>query len=210
MHLTLRILPFLGEIFGMFFSILTIPYLSLGFITPFCLPWIYSGPLKKISPHLIGIEGDMPINQLEKLVFGTIAGHRRLQYSTSMRLDSQSNSQMHRGEGLPTIGSESIPAGHRVFTLVDTASPPEKIVNSISARTNCAQGTLTVTVFTAPKPPTVALLCGHESGFFRAVMCSYSAAGNCLHTETVLRMETSKWKLWESSATLGWVKLAMS
>ena len=198
------------HVFWFLFNIMTSFYLSLSFIAPFCLRWIYSGPLEEISPHLIGIEGSMPINQLERLVFGTVAGHGRLRYSASSTiLDSQGNSQMHRSGRLPTIDSNSIPAGHRVFTLLDTASPPEDIVNSISARTDYAQGTLTVTVFTAPKPPTVALLCGTESGFLRAVLCSYSAAGNCLHTETILRMQTSKWKLWESSATLGWVKLAM-
>ncbi len=183
-------------------------YLSLGFIAPFCLRWIYSGSLAEISPHLIGIEGSMPIDQLERLVFGTVAGHGRLRYSASSTIPhSQGNTQMHRSERMPTIDPQSIPAGHTVFTLLDTVSSLEDNVNSISARTDYSQGTSTVTVFTATKPPTVALLCGTESGFLRAVLCSYNAGGKCLHTETVLRMETSKW---ESSATLGWVKLAMS
>ena len=196
------------SIFSWCFKVSTSFYLGLGFIAPFCLRWIYSGPLVEISPHLVGIEGSMPIDQLERLVFGTVAGHGRLRYSESSTiLYSQGNSQIHRGGRKLTIDPESIPAGHRLFTLLDTASPPEDIVSSIPARTDHAQGTSTVTVFTAPKPPTVALLCGTESGYLRAVLCSYSAAGNCLHTETVLRMETS---ILESSARLGWVKLAMS
>jgi hypothetical protein len=59
----------------------------------------------------------------------------------------------------------------KVFTLVDTY-------------------TLTVTMFLAVRPPVAVLLCGHEGGMQRAVMCSYDWSTQTLYRETVLRMET--------------------
>ena len=66
---------------------------------------------------------------------------------------------------------------------------------------------MTVTVFSAPQPPTVALLPGTENGRVRTVLCSYNESTNALHTEAVLRMETS---MLNRSCKLGWVKLATS
>lgn len=64
---------------------------------------------------------------------------------------------------------------------------------------------MTVTVFAAAKPPSVALICGKEGGMLRAVLCSYERSTNSLQKECVLRMETPMWDL---SGLMGWVKLS--
>jgi len=66
------------------------------------------------------------------------------------------------------------------------------------------QGTLTVTVFTAEKPPSVALICGKEGGMLRVLLCSFDRARNGLRKETVLRMETP---MYDRSSLMGWAKL---
>ncbi|MCJ1451119.1 hypothetical protein MMC28_001454 [Mycoblastus sanguinarius] len=114
--------------FWLGFKVTTTLYLSLSFIVPFWMRWIYGGQLVEISPHLIGIEGTMPIDQLERMALGTVAGHGRLQYSASSGILCSRNSQTRTGVS-PTIDPESLPAGHRVFTLLDTASTQRSNLN---------------------------------------------------------------------------------
>jgi hypothetical protein len=64
---------------------------------------------------------------------------------------------------------------------------------------------MTVTVFAAERPPSVALFCGKEGGMLRAVLCSYERSTNTLKKECVLRMETP---MWDQSIVMGWVKLS--
>jgi hypothetical protein len=49
---------------------------------------------------------------------------------------------------------------------------------------------LTVSLFTAVKPPSVALIAGREGGMLRVVLCHYERSTATLQKETVLRMET--------------------
>lgn len=95
--------------------------LGLSFVAPFCMRWIYGGQIVEVQPHLVGIEGTMPIEQLERISFGTVGGHGRLEYSASSeRLCSRDT--LTRTGLSPTIDPQSLPAGHRIFTLLDTAS----------------------------------------------------------------------------------------
>lgn len=64
---------------------------------------------------------------------------------------------------------------------------------------------MTVTVFAAARPPSVALICGKEGGMLRAVLCSFERETNSLKKECVLRMETP---MWNQSDLMGWVKLS--
>lgn len=97
-------------------------YLGLSFVAPFCMRWIYGGQMMEVQPHLIGIEGTMPIEQLERMVFGIVGGgHGWLRYSASSGRLCPRESQSRTGAPT-TIHPESLPAGHRVFTLLDTAS----------------------------------------------------------------------------------------
>jgi hypothetical protein len=68
--------------------------------------------------------------------------------------------------------AKSDPFGReKIFTLVDT-------------------NTMTVTLFSAVRPPIAVLLCGREGGMLHAVMCSYDSSTQTLYREAVLRMET--------------------
>lgn len=81
-----------------------------------------------------------------------------------------------------------LPKDHRLFTLIDT-------------------GTMTVTVFSALKPPSVALICGKEGGMLRVVLCSFEESRNCLHKETVLKLETP---MMDQARRHTWLKLDLS
>lgn len=63
---------------------------------------------------------------------------------------------------------------------------------------------MTVTVFSAERPPSVALIAGKEGGMLRTILCSYERSTNGLRKECVLRMETP---MWDASNAMGWVKL---
>ena len=96
-------------------------YLGLGLVAPFCMRWIYGGQIAEVQPHLIGIEGTMPIEELERMAFGIVGGQGWLEYSASSGRLCARDSQPRTGLP-PTIDPQSLPAGHRVFTLLDTAS----------------------------------------------------------------------------------------
>lgn len=81
-----------------------------------------------------------------------------------------------------------LPKDHRLFTLIDT-------------------GTMTVTVFSAARPPSVALICGKEGGMLRVVLCSFEESRNCLHKETVLKLETP---MMDQARRHTWLKLDLS
>lgn len=190
------------QTYNLIFQITRNIYLTLSFIAPFCMRYVYSGQMLQVQPYLIGIEGTMPMEQLERLAFGTATKPGRLEYTASSGTLCSRDPQSRNGVA-PTIDSGRVPAGHRIFTLLDTVSPSEAISR---ARTDYVQGNLKVTVFSAPRPPTVALLCGKEGGMLRAVLCSYNASTQALRRETVLRMETP---MWNRSSSVGWVKLAL-
>lgn len=57
----------------------------------------------------------------------------------------------------------------RIFALVDT-------------------NTLSVTLFSAVRPPVAVVLCGEEGGMQRALLCSYDWSTQTLYRETVMRM----------------------
>ena len=61
-----------------------------------------------------------------------------------------------------------IPLGQRLFTLIDT-------------------GTLMVSLFTAEKPPSIALIAGREGSMLRVMFCHYERPTATLYKETVLR-----------------------
>jgi hypothetical protein len=59
----------------------------------------------------------------------------------------------------------------KVFTLVDT-------------------NLMTVTLFSAVRPPTTLVLCGSEGGMQRGLLCSYDWKSQTLYRESVLRFDT--------------------
>jgi hypothetical protein len=53
-----------------------------------------------------------------------------------------------------------VPEHHRLFSLIDT-------------------GSMTVSIFSAQRPPSVGLIYGKEGGMLKMVLCSYERSTNC-------------------------------
>lgn len=157
----------------------------IGLLMVLAAPWsvqsVYSAKVWGQAPWLIGFESTLPLETIEQLTFGKVTSRFVYAHFSSVlcRIDE------YECIGRPPHTQGKLPNGHRIFTLVDT-------------------GTMTVTVFSAKRPPSVALICGKEGGMLRVVLCSYHRETNCLHKETVLRMETS---MLDQTTLLGWIKL---
>jgi len=141
----------------------------------------------------------MPLRELEPIIFGNNNG--RLSYAPSATPFSYHYRDARERVGLEPSWIESsltdqeglkdvlgkLPRGHHLFTLVDT-------------------GSLSVCVFSAERPPTVALLCGREGGMLRAVLCSWRFGNDCLYKETVVRMQSD---VYESAKAKSWLKVCL-
>ncbi|KAK3955707.1 hypothetical protein QBC32DRAFT_310826 [Pseudoneurospora amorphoporcata] len=173
--------------------------LLLSAPSPFSVRRLYGGTVLKSTPNLVGFEGVMPIAQLEKIIFGNVEG--RLTYAPSATPFSREHRENYERRGREPDWIDNpdsalndlkdkklLPSDrHQLFTLVD-------------------MGELTVTIFAAERPPTVALLCGKEGGMLRAVLCSWRFETDCLYRETVVRMPT---RVWEVAEPKGWLKLCL-
>jgi len=171
----------------------------LSFCGPFSIRRLYGGQVLQSSPNLIGFEGVLPLSKLEPLIFGNNNG--RLTYSPSSTPFSYHYRDPRERVGLepswitnslsnPSVLSEirdKLPDGHKLFTLVDT-------------------GGLTVSIFSAERPPTVALLAGREGGMLRAVLCSWRFGNDCLVREGVVRMDS---EVFEAASAKSWLKVCL-
>ena len=168
--------------------------LILACLAPHAVHRLFGGQVLESAPYLVGLEGTMPIKQLEKMIFGDSQG--RLTYepsSTPFDFDNR-DPELRIGrepdwirDSQPDQASPPIYPDHHIFTLVDT-------------------GNLTISIFQARKPPTVALICGAEGGMLRAVLCSWRFANDCLYKETVIRVQSSTW---EQTKLAGWLKISL-
>lgn len=173
-------------------AIILVVALLLTFSSPWTITRLYGGKVWGATPWLIGFEGTMRIREIERLAFGNAVG--RLTYAPSsslwqcreplerigrepawiedpsryMPLDSRYGGVQSPATMATT--TPQLPPGHRFFTLIDTA-------------------TMTVTIFTATRPPSVALILGRESGMLRVALCHYDRSSATLKKETVVRME---------------------
>ncbi|KAL8722803.1 MAG: hypothetical protein Q9225_000752 [Loekoesia sp. 1 TL-2023] len=164
--------------------------LSLG--APSAVRRLYGGRVMQSAPWLVGFEGVLSAAELENLIFGNNEG--RLTYDPSSTPFSERDPDERIGVEPKWISDPSpahprpvLPKGHRLFTLVDT-------------------GSLTVSVFSARRPPSVALVCGREGGMLRAVLCHYERSDNCLYKETVMRMDSVTLN---QAKGLSWVKVGL-
>ncbi|KAG4432910.1 hypothetical protein IFR05_011603 [Cadophora sp. M221] len=173
--------------------------LILSLVGPFSVRRLYGGQVLQSSPNLIGFEGVLPLEKLEPLIFGNNNG--RLSYApsaTPFSYNYRDSSErvglepswianaLTDSSGLASV-QNNLPKGHHLFTLVDT-------------------GSLSVCVFSAERPPTVALLCGREGGMLRAVLCSWRFKNDCLYRETVVRMPSD---VYESAKAKSWLKVCL-
>ncbi|KAG4420822.1 hypothetical protein IFR04_006004 [Cadophora malorum] len=173
--------------------------LCLSLVGPFSVRRLYGGQVLQSAPCLVGFEGVMPLRELEPIIFGNNNG--RLSYAPSATPFSYHYRDARERVGLEPSWIESsltdqeslkdvlgkLPRGHHLFTLVDT-------------------GSLSVCVFSAERPPTVALLCGREGGMLRAVLCSWRFGNDCLYKETVVRMQSD---VYESAKAKSWLKVCL-
>lgn len=181
--------------------------LGMGMIFGSCwtVQIMYGGKVWGTTPMLVGFEGALPLRKVERHVFGNAIG--RLSYAPSSSnlchdrgwrqprerigagptwLEGE-NPELPNADGRLRDGTQIVPEGQRLFTLIDTG--PSMMLH----------------VFTAARPPTAALVCGKEGGMLRVALCSYERATNCLHKETVLRMETPMLNL---TTLYSWLKIA--
>lgn len=207
LELVIQWLPFWADWAGKDVKIANIAWLCSGFIfvaillsaaAPFSVRRLFGGKVEKSSPNLVAFEGVLPIGELEKIVFGNENG--RLTYAPSSTplcaLPFARHPRERRGQEPHWISHPEtardylhnvVPEGHRLFTLVD-------------------MGDLSVSVFSAERPPTVALLCGREGGMVRAVLCSWRFENDCLYKETVIRVPST---VHEAATPKGWLKLCL-
>ena len=167
---------FLG--IGAFFLTIAL-CLILG--APYIIRTLYTGKLWGTQAWFFGFEGYMDISAIENHIFGADMGHLKWstngsplsvhaanEYGECIGQDPCTNpetAEKVRRAILAPMGEE------RIFTLVDTY-------------------TLTVTMFSAVRPPVAVALCGSEGGMQRALLCSYDSSTQTLYRESVLRMET--------------------
>ncbi len=142
---------------------------------------VYTGKLWGTQAWFQGFEGYMDLATIESHIFGAYMGrlkwspagsplcrHETNEFGECVGLDPTTRSDVRDMVERAKLGGFG---ELKIFTLVDTYM-------------------LTVTMFAAVRPPVAVLLCGHEGGMQRAVMCSYDWASQTLYRETVLRMET--------------------
>lgn len=139
----------------------------VSWFSPLAVHQLSNGGRGRVSCHLIGFEGTLSLAEIEKAIYGNC--NHRLTYAPSSSTFSQPDATLRWGlEPKPT----NLPPGHRLFTIVDT-------------------GDLTVFVVAAERPPVVAVICGHEGGKLRTLLCSWRWDNNCLYRECVVRMRSS-------------------
>lgn len=169
--------------------------IMLSALGPFSVRRLYGGQVLQSTSNLVGFEGVMPIAKLEKLVFGN--DNSRLSYEASSTPFAEYCRHPSLRVGFepdwvrderPDLAEVNLPKGHRLFTLVDT-------------------GELSVSIFSAERPPTVALLCGREGGMLRSVLCSWQFENDCLYKEAVVRMPSN---VWDSASPKGWLKICLN
>lgn len=163
--------------------------LLVGILLLLAAPWtiklLYGGKLWGQSPWFVGFEGTLPVERIEELTFGNCIGRLRMAPSSSNFCDRSADERIGLNPPPDRLRPEHLPPGHRLFTLIDTC-------------------TLTVSIFSAVRPPSVALMCGREGGMLRVLLCSYERSTNALQKQSVLRMESP---IYEHARSLGWLKL---
>ncbi|KAL3480775.1 hypothetical protein BJX99DRAFT_243989 [Aspergillus californicus] len=141
---------------------------------------IYLGQASRPQPWLFGFEGYMTIDKIETLIFGCNIG--RLRWSPSSSILSRHISQDGEYLGVDPITDPAVKdlvkrsrqsqyAEDKVFTLVDT-------------------NLMTVTLFSAVRPPVALVICGSEGGMQRGLLCSYDWKNQTLYRETVVRVDS--------------------
>jgi len=177
--------PMLGFAIALFAiaacAVVTLPYAMLS---------LYGGKFWSTEAVLFGLEGRADLAEVERELFGFRQGRLRWSPHGStlsrhrLKVGGKNGGKWIEGECEATEPRDE--AGNtnalgpgkaeqlgpdRLFTIVDTYS-------------------MTAMLIRAVHPPSVALVCGHEGGMQRTLLCSYDYRTQTFHRETVIRMPT--------------------
>lgn len=180
-----------------FGTLLVFLALLIALAAPLAVRTVVGGRVTESAPWLVGLEGVLPIAELERTIFGNCIDRLSYEPSSTPYCEREPDERLGKEprwiakclnkEKTKEDQPPALPARHRFFTLVDT-------------------GALTVSVFSAVRPPSVALICGREGGMLRTVLCHYEMSNNCLYRETVMRMESMTLN---QAKVLSWVKVSL-
>ena len=155
--------------------------LCLVLVSPYIIRLLYTGKMWGTQAWFFGFEGYMDISTIEKHIFGADLGY--LKWSTN---GSPLSIHIPNGYG-ECIGQDptsNLETAEKVRQAIDAPMGAERIFTLVDTNT------LTVTLFSAVRPPVAVVLCGVEGGMQRALLCSYDWSTQTLFRESVLRMET--------------------
>ena len=168
--------------------IIAIPFLLIApstLLSPYLVKTLYLGKVWSSQPWFFGVEGYMSLPDLERHIFGADLG--RLSWSAI-------GSSLSRHKPVESNGFEDYCEGQDPSTYPDISARIRQAQNSTDGEekifTLVDTYTMTVTLFSAVKPPVAVIVCGEEGGMQRALLCSYEWTNNTFYRETVLRMET--------------------
>lgn len=162
---------------------------------------LYLGKVWSAQPWFFGVEGYMNLPDIERHVFGADFG--RLSWSTtgsSLSRHKMEDSDRYTDFCIGQDPTEDPNINARVKQALKSSSDEEKIFTLVDTYT------MTVTLFSAIKPPVAVVMCGEEGGMQRALLCSWEWTNNTLYRETVLRMETRAY--WRASP-VGRIRLSL-
>lgn len=168
------------------------------FLSPILVTHIYSGKLWSTQPWLFGFEGHLDLETIETKIFGF--PQDRLSWSTFGSPLSRHEENCGECEGRDPVASDQKVRDLTKKAVSSNEYPEPKVFTLVDTNT------MTVTMFEAVRPPSVALLCGSEGGMQRAVLCSYDWTSQTLYRESVLRMET---RVLEKMSRVGKLRLGL-
>ena len=179
---------------GTFFLVIALCFIL---VAPYIIRILYTGKIWDTQAWFFGFEGYMDISTIEQHIFGADMGH--LKWSTN-----GSSLSVHApneyGECIGQDPTSNPNTAEKVEQAINAQMGAERIFTLVDTNT------LTVTLFSAVRPPVAVVLCGEEGGMQRALLCSYDWSTQTLFRESVLRMETL---VLEKMARVGRLRLGM-
>jgi len=167
------------------------------FLLPAAMLIFYRGKFWSTQASLIGIEGVPNPDWPERKLFGFSEG--RLKWSpysstqsrhrrkvAGLRLKDELEAIRPSDDPLP-VATNDVELQYNITDdpmATNCQVDPDRIFTLVDTHT------LTVTTFRAVHPPSVMIICGHEGGMRRALLCSYNYETQTFHRESVLRTST--------------------
>ena len=179
---------------GAFFLVIALCFIL---VAPYIIRILYTGKIWDTQAWFFGFEGYMDISTIEQHIFGADMGH--LKWSTNGSSLSVHTSNEF-GECIGRDPTTDPKTAEKVQQAINAKMGAERIFTLVDTKT------LTVTLFSAVRPPVAVVLCGEEGGMQRALLCSYDWSTQTLYRESVLRMETL---VLEKMARVGRLRLGL-